>query len=99
MEEKTLFEILLDSDDNSNVALGDDDGNVVEFEQIALIVLDGHYYTILHPLNVPEIDETEAVVFELDDSQDEEVLQGIEDKQLLERIYAEYHCLLEESEN
>ena len=96
MEEKTLFEILLDKDDTDNIVLSQEDGNQVEFEQIATIVLDDSYYAILHPLNLEGIDENEAVVFLLDDSAEDEQLKVVEDQKLALRVFDEYYRLLDE---
>lgn len=95
MEEKSLFEILLDQEDTDNIVLLQEDGNEVEFEQIATVTLDGRYYTILHPV-MEGIGEDDAVVFLLDDSDGDERLQVVEDEQLAMRAFDEYYRLLEE---
>ena len=94
--EKTLFEILLDQDNADNVVLLQENGTEIEFEQIALIVLDQRYFCILHPLNLEGIGEDDAVVYELDDSAEEDRLLVVDDEKLATRVFDEYYKLVAE---
>lgn len=95
-EEKTIFEILTDEDDAENIVLQDEEGNDVEFEQIATIPIDEDLYCILRPLNVPDLAEDEAVVFLLEEDEDSETLSVVEDEEIAERVFAEYYKLCDE---
>lgn len=86
MAEKTLVDRLLDADDIGPLELFTDEGEPVEFEQVAVIVYDEMPYTILHPV---EGNENEVFVFEFyDDS--EETISVIEDKKLAQNVLDEY---------
>lgn len=95
-QEKSIFDILTDEEDSGNIVLEDEDGNEVEFEQIATIPLDEELYCILRPLNVPEMAEDEAVVFLLEGDDETEMLSVVEDEDTAARVFDEYYKLCDE---
>ena len=96
--EKSVFERLLDEEDNSDIVLYDESGKAVKFEQIAIIPLREEVYAILRPIDKMEgVDENTGLVFLLEESEDgEEILTGIDDKETIDLVYEEYDRLLEE---
>ncbi len=93
MAKRNPYEMLLDENNNENIIFYDQDGNPMEFEQIALLEIDTIKYTILHPVNMGYADD-EVIAFSLSDDGNEYELLEVEDDDLLEEIYAEYKSLL-----
>lgn len=95
------IEKLLDENNNDNIVLYDENGEAVEFEQIALIVLDGNVYPLLHPLVQEEgIDEDTGIVFQIVVADDgEEILEVVDDEDVVDAVFEEYYALLEETSN
>lgn len=98
MEEKSVFEKLLDAEDNSNIVIYDENNNAVEFEQIALIPVKEEVYVILKPVKPMEgLGEDEGLVFQLEEDEDgEENLIVVDDEEIIDLVFAEYDKLLEE---
>ena len=93
MSEKSVFEVLYDENDAENIVLCNEQGEEVEFEQIATIPLSDKVYCILRPLNVPDVAEDEAFVFELVDDNDQENLQLVTDDNVAAQVFDEYYRL------
>ena len=90
--ERSVIETLLDEDDDSNISLFDEDGNEVEFDQLATIPYLGETYAILRPIgSVDGFEEGEAAVFMLDliDRESDNILT-VQDESLVNAIFAEY---------
>ncbi|MBE5745832.1 MAG: DUF1292 domain-containing protein [Clostridiales bacterium] len=98
MEEKSVFEQLLDPKDSSNIVIYDEANKPVEFEQIALIPVKENVYVILKPVKKMEgVGEDEGLVFELEeDEEGEENLILVDDEDIIDLVFAEYDKLLEE---
>ena len=98
MEEyRSVIETLLDEDDDSNISLFDEDGNEVEFEQIATIPYLGETYAILRPVGpVDGFEDGDAAVFMLDliDRESDNILT-VQDENLANAIFAEYERMQE----
>ena len=68
MEEKSVFEKLLDPKDSSNIVIYDETNKAVEFEQVALIPVKEEVYVILKPVKKMEgVGEDEGLVFQLEE--------------------------------
>ena len=97
MQEKSVFEILTDENDTENIVLANEEGEEVEFEQIATIPLGDNVYCILRPINMDGIAEDEAFVFELKESDnDAENLQVVTDDETCAKVFDEYYRLCDE---
>lgn len=90
---KNPYEMLLDENNNENVIFYDEDGNKMEFEQIALIPLHDENYVILHPVNMGYGDD-DAICYSLSYEGNKYELLEVEDDDLLDEIYHEYKMLL-----
>jgi len=102
MSKKQLspIEMLLDEKNNDNIVLYDDKNNKVEFEQIAIIPMDEKLYAILRPLGGEEpMPEDEALVFVIDEIDDEDVLLLEEDEAIEDKVFDKYYELIKEQEN
>lgn len=100
-EEKSVFEQLLDENDNSNIFLYDENEKEIEFEQIAIIPVKEDVYAILKPVKPMEgVGEDEALVFELEETPEGEellnLLDPVEDGDMIDIVFAEYDKLMQE---
>ena len=95
----SVIDILLDEDNDDNIILYDENNQANEFEQIALIPLNGKIYAILKPVNCMEnVGDDEAVVFCIEEVEGEYVLIPEQDDAVGEAVFNEYYSLLEEHE-
>ncbi|MGN1208168.1 MAG: DUF1292 domain-containing protein [Christensenellales bacterium] len=100
-EEKSVFEQLLDENDDSNIVLIDEDEKEIEFEQIAVIPVKEQVFAILKPVKKMEgVGENEGLVFELEETPEGEellnLLDPVEDEDMIDVVFAEYDKLLQE---
>lgn len=83
MEEEELDNIIV---------LNDEDGNEVKFEFLDLVELDEEEYVVLLPVTEDgEEDEGEVVILKLEDTDedaDEESYVGVEDEEILNKVFA-----------
>ncbi len=94
MEEKSLIDILFDDENEDNIILLDNDGNKIEFEQVAIIPLGEKCYAILHPAQKIEgVEEDEVLVFFIDE--ENEALTIAPEKEAI-KVFEEYEKLLSE---
>ena len=92
------IEKLFDEDNGDNIILYGEDDEAIEFEQIAVIYLGDTPYALLHPvITPPEMEEDEALVFEIAESDGEECLRVCEDDDVVGAVFEEYYQLLRES--
>ncbi len=91
------IQMILDENCTDNITLYGENGNPMEFEQIALIPIeDMGVYTILKPVNDGILKEDEALVFQI--LQDEEglYLEVSADDAVIDRVFEEYSSALNE---
>lgn len=73
------------------ITLTDEAGDEVEFEVLDVVPYEGGDYAVLLPLD-DDSDQPEAVILELlpgaDGSEDEDVLQGVEEEAVLDAVFA-----------
>ncbi len=97
MEEKTIFDILYDDNDDGNIVLMDESGEEIEFEQVAIFTIDEKDYAMLHPITKIEgLDDDVVILFHMDEENDR--LTAVEDQKILDEAYALYEELLDEAE-
>ena len=100
-EENGLISQILDPDNTDPIILQNDDGEDVEFEQVALVPYDDELFTILKPITkVQGVSEDEAVVFRIDYIEDEEEFYlNVETEQaVLDEVYKVYENLFLEAQ-
>jgi len=83
---ESILEKLFDEKNDDIIELVQDGGNVVKFEQIAVVVYGGQYYAILHPL---ELKNDEVVIFRIIE-EDEDSLDLVVDEELSKKILEVY---------
>ena len=98
-EEKTVsqIELLLDENNTDNIKLYDENNKETEFEQVAIIPIDDKIYAILKPITeITGVSDDEALVFVIEEIDDEEVLVVVDDEELVDKVFNEYYALLKE---
>ena len=88
---------LLSEDNTDTIVLYNENNEPVEFEQIAVIPLQGVVYVILRPVaEMDGIAEDEALVFAIEEVDDEECICVVDDNDIIDEVFAEYYKLLGE---
>lgn len=97
-EEKSVFDKLLDPNDDSNIILYDEKEEEVEFEQIAIIPVKEDVYAILKPVKKLEgLEDDQALVFALEETEEgEELLNIVEDDDIIDIVFDEYDKMFDE---
>lgn len=96
-KEVSPIDMLFDENNKDNIVLYDDQNNEVEFEQIALIPVEEKIYAILRPLGGEEpLAEDEALVFAIEEVEDEDVLIPEENEEVVDAVFNKYYELLKE---
>ena len=90
---------LLDENNEEPITLYDENDNAHQFDQIAVIPLDGKLYAILVPLfEIEGMADDEALVFYIDVEGEDENLTIVTDEELGNRVFEMYYQLLAEFE-
>lgn len=94
-KEKSVIDRIFDENDNDPVVLYSND-KAIEYDQVAIIMLDGGIYVMLAPITKIEgINNDEAFVFSIEENDEEERLLLITDSEILDKVFDEYYKLLE----
>ena len=97
MSDMSNLDKLFDENCDDNIILYDADDKEVEFEQVAVVPLNESVYAILKPvLPMEGVGEDEALVFELIEEDDEEMLTIVNDEEIAEAVFEIYYDLLRE---
>ena len=97
MAELSPIEMLLDENNDENITLYNEENQEVEFEQIALVPIENKTYAILKPVAQMEgIADDEALVFVIDEIDDEDCLVIVEDDAVIDKVFEEYYKMLKE---
>ncbi len=89
------IDALMDEENTSHIVLYSETNEPVTFEQIALIVLRGKAYAMLRPLvDIPGLAEDEALVFAIEEYEDEQTLVVVQDDRIVDEVFEEYYRLL-----
>ncbi len=96
--EPTLFETILDPNNDSPVEIYNSEGRTFVFNQVAYIPYDGKEYVLLSPREAIEgIGENQAVTFEMRYVDGDERLFFVEDGEIVDAVFTEYEKLFEEN--
>ena len=96
-EERSQIELLLDENNTENLKLYDENNKETEFEQVAVIPLDEKLYAILKPItDIAGIEEDEALVFVIEEIDDEDCLVLCDNMEVVNKVFEEYYVLLKE---
>ena len=84
---------------NPVVELMDEEGKSVRFEHVYTVPYENNEYVLLSPLDEVEgVAEDEVLILRIEPGEDEDQYVGIEDEELLERIFEKYLEMAEASE-
>lgn len=100
-EPQLPIEKLLDENNTDNIILYNEDGEPVEFQQVALIPIEGQIFVILKPVTpLDGMGEDEVLVFELAENADgEEYLDLCLEDDIIDQVFDVYNSLLEETDD
>lgn len=94
---KNPIEMLLDENNSDPIVLYSEKNEEVTFEQVAVVPLERGAYAILKPVVLFEgMDEDEALVFELVQSDGEMALELVLEDEIIDAVFQEYYDLLAE---
>ena len=89
------IDMLLDENNTDNIKLYNEENQEVEFEQIALVPIQEKTYAILKPATAMEgIADDEALVFVIEEIDDEDCLVIVEDDAIVDQVFEEYYKML-----
>lgn len=89
---------LLDENYTENIIFVGDDGQEIEYEQIAVISLENEMYAILHPL-ISGIESDEVLVYRIIDNGSNSELLLEENEELINEIFNEFYRLCKKEKN
>ena len=93
-----ILDILLDEENDDNIILEDEEGNTVEFEQLAVIPIDEKLYCILKPITpLDDMSEDEALVFYIDETVEPSVPVVETNEKVINKVFDEFYKLIEEA--
>ena len=97
---ENVFDKLYDENNNDNVILYNEQGDPVEFEQIAIIPYSEQVYIILHPVTrLDGVLEDEGLVFIIGNDDDgTEKLNLVVEEDIIDAVFSIYDRLVEEAE-
>ncbi|MFA5006190.1 MAG: DUF1292 domain-containing protein [Candidatus Izemoplasmatales bacterium] len=101
MNDREIYEAILDDDNVANILMTDDDGRVFEMAQLGTMPMHDVVYGILELLKIDGRDVTEEeaglVMLELDCDDDGEVyVSTVEDDDLFDEVLEAFNALPEE---
>lgn len=92
-----LLDKICDENNNDVIALTNENGEEIAFEQIAVIPQDGELYVIMKPVAPMEgVGEDEGLVFLVNEKMQSFVL--VTDEEVIDRVFAVYDDLVEAEE-
>ena len=91
------IDAILDQNNTENIVMYNENNEKVEFEQIALIPMDGIIYVILRPVEkMMGIASDEALAFMIEELEGEPGLALVSDYEVVEKVFEAYYQLLDE---
>lgn len=99
-EEVDIIDVLTDEDNSEPIYMYDENDNLIEFEQVAVIPLNENLYCILKPVSqMDDVAQDEALVFKV--VVDEEGISSLEleyDEATAVEVFDSYYKLLDDYE-
>jgi len=90
------IEMILDENCTDNIVMYGENGQPMEFEQIALIPLEKlGVFVILKPVNDGILKEDEALVFQIARDEEGLFLEVCQEDSLIDRVFREYNTALQ----
>ena len=99
-KEKNILDQILDENNNDNIILYNENGEEVEFEQIAIIPLNDEIYLILKPVIAYEgMSEEEGLVFLIEEYENDTKFHLCTDDDIIVKVFEIYFSLCSDNEN
>ena len=90
---------LYDEENTDPITLYNEKGEPVDFEQVAIIPLNEKVFAILKPITpVPGLGEDEALVFVVEEIDDEEMLVLVTDDKIIDDVFDIYESLVDDED-
>ena len=94
----SAIDMIMDENNAENIVMYNDNNEPVEFQQIAVIPLQGNVFVILRPVGEVEgLGEDEALGFAIDEIDGEECLTIVGDDEAVDQVFEEYYKMLREA--
>ena len=90
----TEIDKIFDEECCENIFLFGENGEKLEFEQIAVLPIYHKIYVILRPVGINTLADDEALVFCIDEIDGEQTLVLLEDEALIDDVFSEYYNML-----
>ena len=91
----TDIEKLFDPENMDPIIMVDEEGNEVEFEQIAILPYEGGIYALLKPITPLEgVGEDGAIVFAIEEQDGEANLAIVDDLAIIDSVFDLYESLV-----
>ena len=87
-------------DEDEVITLTDDEGNPVDFYEVACIEYKGEFYALMQPVEPMEgLGEDEALIFKVrEEDEDNDVFEPVFDEAILDAVFNEYLNAMAEAE-
>ncbi len=93
-KQKNIMDQILDENNNDNIILYNENGEEVEFEQIAIIPLNDNVYLILKPVVLFEgMQENEGLVFLIEEYEDDTKFKLCVEEDIIDEVFKIYDSL------
>lgn len=88
-------------DDEEIITLTDDDGNPVDFYEVACIEYKGDFYALMQPVEPMEgLGDDEALIFKVSEEDEEnDIFEPVYDESILEAVFNEYLNAMADAED
>ena len=91
-KEINMVDRLLDENNTDPIVLFDENNKETSFEQVAVIPLEEKLYAILKPItDIAGIEEDEALVFVIEEIDDEDCLVLCDNMEVVNKVFEEYY--------
>ena len=95
--EISAIEKIFDENNSDPIVLYDENNNETKFDQVAVIPLYEKVYVTLKPLSkIAGVNDDEALVFVVEEIDDEDCLVICDDMKIVDEVFKEYYILLKE---
>ena len=99
-KEKNILDQILDENNCDNIILYNENGEEVEFEQIAIIPLNDEIYLILKPVITFEgMSEEEGLVFVIEEYDNDTKFHLCVDDDIIDQVFEIYNSLCSNNQN
>lgn len=82
---------------NNIIELVDENEKTVRFEHLMTVEYEGDAYVLLSPIDeIEDVEDDEVVILKIEEGEDDDTYVGVEDEELLEKVFERYLEIVEE---